>query len=71
MTQFIAIQGTPADGFEHFGPFNTPEEAADYVQADYSRADWWIVRLITPTSPKEIATDETRSNGPHQTTQGA
>jgi hypothetical protein len=68
MPQFIAIQGTPADGFDHFGPFDTPEEAADYVQADYSRENWWIVRLTTPTSPDEIATDESRSNGPHQTT---
>lgn len=66
MPKFIAIQGTPADGFDYFGPFDTANEAADYVEADYSRENWWIVPLTTPTSPDEIATDESRSNGPHQ-----
>lgn len=67
MNQFITIQGTPADGFEYFGPFDTVEEAADYIRADCNRANWWIVPLITPTSPEEMATDESRSNGPHYT----
>ena len=60
MPQFIAMQGTPTDGFDYFGPFNTPHEAADYVEADSSRENWWIVPLITPTSPDEIATDDSR-----------
>jgi hypothetical protein len=63
--KFIIIYGNPADGFNHVGPFDSRDEASSYAAND-SPADWWIVMLDAPA----YATDETRSNGPHQT-QGA
>jgi len=53
MKKFIVIQGTPADGFDYFGPFDTPNDAAEYVAADYSPVNWWVVPLITPTNPNQ------------------
>jgi hypothetical protein len=61
--QFIIIYGNPQDGFAYIGPFNSRDEATYHADGD-TPADWWIVQLEAPA----YATDETRSNGPHQTT---
>jgi hypothetical protein len=59
--QFIVIYGNPADGFSHVGPFNSRDEASRYAEPD-TPENWWIVMLDAPA----LATDESRSNGPHQ-----
>lgn len=59
--QFIIIYGSPADGFAHVGPFDSRDDASQYASID-NAGEWWIVMLDAPA----IATDNSRSNGPHQ-----
>lgn len=46
---WIVISGNPQNGFDHTGPFKTPDEAnrfADmYIAVEY---DWWIAPLQEP-----------------------
>jgi hypothetical protein len=50
--QFIVIYGSPADGFNYVGPFNSRDDAAQYA-ADDAHADWWIIRLDAPAITEE------------------
>jgi hypothetical protein len=59
--QYIIICGNPADGFNYIGPFESRDEASAHAAND-TPAEWWIVALEAPAH----ATDESRSNGPHQ-----
>ena len=60
--QFIVIYGNPIDGFAHVGPFNSRDEAVLYAESEPYNGNWFITMLDAPA----IATDDSRSNGPHQ-----
>jgi hypothetical protein len=62
--QFIIIYGNPIDGLSHVGPFYSRDDAIEYAISEPYNGNWWISMLEAPA----YATDETRSNGPHQTT---
>jgi hypothetical protein len=42
---FIVITGNPLDGFNHYGPFNTLDEALRWGEDYYAGGDWWITKL--------------------------
>jgi hypothetical protein len=44
-TKHIVITGNPVDGFNHFGPFDGPEDASAW--AEVQRFDWeyWVTEL--------------------------
>jgi hypothetical protein len=39
--------GNPVDGFDYIGPFNSFDEADDYINQD-SIENFWIARLVKP-----------------------
>jgi len=49
LTKYIVVDGNPVTGFDHYGPFDTPEEAVKYAQ-DEMETDWWIAPL-QPIAP--------------------
>lgn len=48
---FILICGTPADGFQHFGPFDSGELANDHGDDSLKNLDWWVIELLPPVRP--------------------
>jgi hypothetical protein len=60
--QFIVIYGNPLDGFAHVGPFDSRDEATTYAESEPYNGNWFVTMLDAPA----YATDDSRSNGPHQ-----
>lgn len=48
MSMHIVIAGEPQNGFRYFGPFATPEEAAEWVAKMGMLQEWWIVPVRIP-----------------------
>lgn len=46
----IIMIGNPGDGFYAVGPFEDVEDALRYMEAEFSRADMWIMELQAPAS---------------------
>jgi hypothetical protein len=40
---WIIVTGNPIDGLEHYGPFNSQEEAIGWIEHD--GGDWWVTEL--------------------------
>lgn len=49
-TKYIVICGNPSDGYDHTGPFDTHEDALEYVEHTHGADDdpVWIVHLQSP-----------------------
>jgi hypothetical protein len=45
---FILIIGNPIDGFHHYGPFETHEDALEAAESNEYGHEWWIAPLKTP-----------------------
>lgn len=45
--KYIVIVGNPVQGFSYVGPYDDPNDAAE-AALEYSEADWWVSKLITP-----------------------
>lgn len=41
----LIVQGNPVDGFLYYGPFDTPEDAEDYVVKYDNGQSWWRVKM--------------------------
>ena len=41
----MIVQGNPVDGFTYYGPFDTPEEAEDYVLKYDNGESWWHAKM--------------------------
>lgn len=41
----LIVQGNPVDGFTYYGPFDTAEEAEDYVLKYDNGESWWHANL--------------------------
>lgn len=48
MEQLIVIMGNPVDGFDYIGPFNSFDEADDYINQERNPENFWIARLAKP-----------------------
>ena len=46
--KYIVVYGTPIDGFNFRGPFDTELLAHDYIDADDSDDTAWVVELTPP-----------------------
>ena len=45
----IVITGNPVDGFEYYGPFDSPSQAGDWAE-DLLQQDWWATIVESPAS---------------------
>ena len=54
---FVVIAGSPIDGYRHFGPFTSDEEATTWGENNQDRitgeeaaahAEWWVAPLTRP-----------------------
>ena len=44
--KYILVRGTPKDGFNYYGPFETAEIALSYAEYETGlNVDWWIEPL--------------------------
>jgi hypothetical protein len=52
---FVIVVGNVADGFRHYGPFDTAEYANEWADSIQSlrNEDWVCVKMYAP-DPKEI-----------------
>lgn len=41
----LIVQGNPVDGFNYYGPFDTPGEAEDYVLKYDNGESWWHAKM--------------------------
>lgn len=48
MEKYIVIMGNPVDGFDYIGPFNSFDEADEYVANERNPENFWIAQLATP-----------------------
>jgi len=46
--EYCVVTGTPAEGFEVTGPFNSHGEASEWA-SDLADA-WWVMPLLPPES---------------------
>ena len=42
------MTGNPIDGFQAFGPFDTPEEAERFVEEEADGIELWVVPVNDP-----------------------
>jgi hypothetical protein len=47
--QYVLAYGSPTDGFEYVGPFDSHEAAVDYGETTRD-VDWWVIALVAPIS---------------------
>ena len=53
MTPYIAVLGNPIDGFTHYGPFETQNDAIDWAVVNGTNLEWWTTPLYIPTNDEE------------------
>ena len=46
--KYILVFGSPVDGFEHIGPFDSAEDAYNYAEMHFCGSDWWLILLQEP-----------------------
>ena len=46
---YVIVTGTPVDGFEHIGPFDSRRSAENYVAKYFDLfEDYWVILLQEP-----------------------
>lgn len=48
MRPFIVMRGNPADGFRFVGPFETSDDAVEYIDKCVGNEEAWVVELLEP-----------------------
>lgn len=44
----VIMTGNPVDGFNHFGPFDTHEEAVKFIDQQSDEIEVWVVPVLAP-----------------------
>ena len=57
----IIVHGNPVSGFNHVGPFNTPDSAIGYMEHVLTDVggDWWVIPLESPDTMDQPVPDTT------------
>jgi hypothetical protein len=51
---YLVIVGNPLDGYTHFGPFDSQNEATDWASENVDRYyEWWIGELFESVEEME------------------
>jgi hypothetical protein len=43
---YIVVEGNPAQGFQYFGPFRTPEAAKRFADEEFAEEECWTAKLM-------------------------
>jgi len=46
--ELIVVAGSPVDGLEFYGPFDSTEEAYEWANRQCKGVNWWVTAIKDP-----------------------